>query len=148
VTAYDEDLRRLVDDMFASMYAAQGVGLAANQIGIGLAVFVYDCPDDEGTRQAGVVVNPHVEACDGADVLGQEGCLSVPGLAFDTSRRAHTVVSGFDIGGEALTVEGQGFLARCLQHETDHLAGAVYLDRLTGDERKAALRAVRSAGLI
>jgi peptide deformylase len=148
VTSYDDDLRRLVEDMFASMYAARGVGLAANQIGVGLAVFVYDCPDDDGERHHGTVVNPRVELSDGEDVVADEGCLSVPGLSFATTRRAHAVVSGFDVSGAPVVVDGHGYLARCLQHETDHLAGTVYLDRLTGEERKAALRAVRAAGLV
>jgi len=148
VTAYDEALKRLVDDMVASMHAADGVGLAANQIGVGLAVFVYDCPDDDGVRHSGTVVNPVLVVADGDDIVGMEGCLSVPALAFDTSRRAHAVVEGYDVTGAPITVEATGYLARCLQHETDHLAGTVYLDRLTGEERRSALRAVRAAGLL
>ena len=148
VTAYDDALRQLVDDMVASMHAANGVGLAANQIGVGLAVFVYDCPDDEGVRHSGTVVNPTLVTADGEDIVAGEGCLSVPGLAFDTSRRAHAVVEGYDVDGSPITVEATGYLARCMQHETDHLAGTVYLDRLTGDERREALRAVRAAGLL
>ena len=148
VMSYDDNLRRLVDDMVVSMHAAEGVGLAANQIGVGLRVFVYDCPDDEGVRHAGTIVNPRLVVTDGDDRVGSEGCLSVPGLAFDTPRKAHAVVEGYDVTGAPVTVEAFGYLARCMQHECDHLDGRVYIDCLVGDERKAALRAVRSAGLL
>lgn len=145
VTAFDRELSRLVDDMFASMYAAEGVGLAANQIGVELSLFVYDCPDDEGERHRGHVVNPVLAAADGELVTAAEGCLSLPGLDFETPRYARAVVEGVDRRGEPVRVEGTGYFARCLQHETDHLVGHVYTDRLTGDERRNALRAIRSA---
>jgi len=148
VTAYDDDLRRLVDDMVVSMHAAEGVGLAANQIGVGLRVFVYDCPDDDGVYHAGTIVNPRLVVADGEEILHSEGCLSVPDLGFDTPRMEHAVVEGYDVTGEPLTVEGHGYLARCLQHECDHLDGRLYIDCLVGDERKKALRAVRAAGLL
>jgi peptide deformylase len=145
VTTFDRELSRLVDDMFASMYAADGVGLAANQIGVELSVFVYDCPDDTGERHRGHVVNPVLVSADGPLVTEPEGCLSLPGLSFDRPRYAHAVVEGVDRHGAPVRVEGEGYFARCLQHETDHLTGHVYTDGLTGDVRREALRAIRAA---
>ena len=145
VTSFDRDLARLIDDMFATMYAADGAGLAANQIGVGLRVFVYDCADDRGRDHVGHVVNPVLVAADGEVVDDDEGCLSVPGLRFATPRHAHAVVEGVDMAGEPLRVEGTGYFARCLQHETGHLDGRLYVDTLKGDARKAALRAIRAA---
>ncbi|HEY9476198.1 MAG TPA: peptide deformylase [Mycobacteriales bacterium] len=145
VRTFDRELSRLVDDMFASMYAADGVGLAANQIGVELSVFVYDCPDDEGEQHRGHVVNPVLTLADGDVVTDGEGCLSLPGLQFDTPRHGHAVVEGVDRRGEPVRVEGTGYFARCLQHETDHLIGHVYTDRLTGEDRREALRAIRAA---
>jgi len=145
VSRFDADLRRLVDDLYASMYTARGVGLAANQVGVGLSVVVYDCPDDEGRRHVGHLVNPVLVAADGVAVTGLEGCLSLPGLDFPTPRAARAVVEAVDETGSARTVEGHGWFARCLQHEVDHLLGHVYVDRLTGEDRREALRAVRTA---
>ncbi len=145
VTAFDTDLARLIDDMFASMYAADGAGLAANQIGVGLRVFVYDCDDDQGRNHVGHVVNPVLVAADGDIAEDEEGCLSVPGLRFATPRHAHAVVEGVDMTGRPLRVEGTGYFARCLQHEAGHLEGRLYVDTLKGDTRKAALRAIRAA---
>ncbi len=144
VTTFDADLKRLVDDMFASMYEARGVGLAANQIGVSRRVFVYDCDDDEGDRHIGHVINP-VLVADGELVVDDEGCLSVPGLYFPTPRHAHAIVEGVDVDGRPVRVAGTGELARCLQHETGHLDGKVYIDMLSGDTRRAALRAIRAA---
>lgn len=144
VSTFDRELSRLIDDMFASMYAAEGVGLAANQIGVELSLFVYDCADDAGDRHRGHVVNPELVATDGPVVTDAEGCLSLPGLHFDTPRHARAVVTGVDRHGEPVRVEGTGYFARCLQHETDHLIGHVYTDRLAGEERKAAMRALRA----
>jgi peptide deformylase len=145
VTAFDADLARLVDDMFASMYAADGAGLAANQIGVGLRLFVYDCDDDQGHNHVGRVVNPTLVSADGDTVVDDEGCLSVPGLRFATPRHAHAIVEGVDMTGKPLRVEGTGYFARCLQHETGHLEGRLYVDTLKGDTRKDALRAIRAA---
>ncbi|MFI9591563.1 peptide deformylase [Nonomuraea sp. NPDC052265] len=142
VTRFDGELAALVDDMFASMYAAEGVGLAANQIGVPLRVFVYDCPDAEGVQHKGVVVNPTLEL----PGLGErrldpdeEGCLSVPGQFAPLPRPDHAAVHGFDAEGRPVTVEGTGLLARCLQHETDHLDGYLYIDRLPAKRRKQVL---------
>ncbi|MGW2259732.1 peptide deformylase [Streptomyces sp. NPDC004749] len=145
VTDFGPDLSRLIEDLFATMYAARGVGLAANQIGVPLRVFVYDCPDDEDVRHLGHVINPRLVAADGVMVRGAEGCLSLPGLEAGTERFDRAVVEGVTRDGEPVRVEGTGFFARCLQHECDHLDGTVYADRLTGLRRTRLLRAVRRA---
>ncbi|MFD6419295.1 peptide deformylase [Streptomyces sp. NPDC060194] len=141
VTDFGPSLAALVEDMFATMYAARGVGLAANQIGVPLRVFVYDCPDDEERRHLGHVVNPRLVAADGGAYRGPEGCLSLPGIEAGTPRHDHAVVEGVTVDGAPVTVAGTGFFARCLQHECDHLEGLVYTDRLTGLRRRRALRA-------
>ncbi|MEV5505411.1 peptide deformylase [Streptomyces orinoci] len=145
VTAFDDDLAALVESMFASMYAARGVGLAANQIGVGLRVFVYDCPDDEDRRHLGHLVNPRLVHTGGLRVRGPEGCLSLPGIEAGTERFDEAVVEGFTMDGTPVRVEGTGFFARCLQHECDHLDGGLFTDRLTGLRRRRALRAARRA---
>ncbi|GAA3368613.1 peptide deformylase [Streptomyces sannanensis] len=145
VTDFGPSLARLVDDMFATMYAANGVGLAANQVGVPLRVFVYDCPDDEDIRHLGHVVNPRLVEADGVVVRGPEGCLSLPGLEAGTERYDHAVVEGVTVDGEPVRVAGTGFFARCLQHECDHLDGTVYTDRLAGWRRARAMRAARRA---
>jgi peptide deformylase len=148
-----EELATLVDDLFETMDAAHGVGLAANQIGVGRRVFVYDCPDPEldGERRRGVVVNPAIETGPVPETMPDEdddaeGCLSVPGENFPTGRADWARVTGRDVEGAPVEVEGVGFFARCLQHETDHLDGHVYLDRLVGRNRRAAKRMVRERG--
>jgi peptide deformylase len=145
-------LRTLVDDLFETMDAANGVGLAANQIGDDRRVFVYDCPDpDLGERRRGVVVNPVLTTSEVPETMpdpddDEEGCLSVPGESFPTGRAEWAEVTGTDVDGEPVTVSGHGYLARCLQHETDHLDGHTYLDRLLGRNKRAAKRAVRAHG--
>ncbi|MEU1814613.1 peptide deformylase [Streptomyces roseifaciens] len=145
VTDFGDGLAQLVEDMFATMYAAAGVGLAANQIGVPLRVFVYDCPDDEDRRHLGHLVNPRLVEADGFTVRGPEGCLSVPGIEAGTPRFDRAVVEGFTLDGAPARVTGTGFFARCLQHECDHLDGGLYLDHVTGLRRRRALRAVRRA---
>ncbi|MFP3986147.1 peptide deformylase [Streptomyces sp. E11-3] len=145
VTDFGPPLARLVEDLYATMYAAEGVGLAANQIGVAQRVFVYDCPDDEDRRHLGHVVNPRLVEADGVSVRGPEGCLSLPGLEAGTPRFDRALVEGVDLQGEPVRVEGTGFFARCLQHECDHLEGRVYPDRLTGWRRGRVLRAARRA---
>ncbi|OEJ28099.1 peptide deformylase [Streptomyces agglomeratus] len=145
VTDFGPSLVRLVEDMFATMYAAEGVGLAANQVGVPLRVFVYDCPDDEDVRHVGHIVNPRLVEADGITVRGPEGCLSLPGIEAGTERFDRALVEGVTVTGDPVRVEGTGFFARCLQHECDHLAGLVYTDRLTGWRRAKALRAARRA---
>ncbi|MFI1020884.1 peptide deformylase [Streptomyces olivaceus] len=143
VTEFGPDLAALIDDMFRTMYVAEGAGLAANQVGLGLRLFVYDCPDDEGVRHVGHIVNPVLDALAPAArrLLDEgEGCLSVPGAVMAVPRPDRAVVRGLDKDGAPLLVESTGYFARCLAHETDHVNGHVYLDRLSARERKTALR--------
>ncbi|MFD4140226.1 MULTISPECIES: peptide deformylase [unclassified Streptomyces] len=143
VTEFDDKLAALIDDMFASQRAAEGVGLAANQIGVDLKVFVYDCPDDEGVRHTGVVCNPVLEELAPQERVlddSNEGCLSVPTAYASLARPDHAVVRGQDAEGNPIKVRGTGYFARCLQHETDHLYGYLYIDRLSKRDRKDALR--------
>jgi peptide deformylase len=139
VTDFDAELEVLVRDMFATMYAAEGVGLAATQVGVDLAVFVYDCPDDDHVRHVGVVCNPEVTLPEGKDrnlETADEGCLSLPGAYIELARPDHAVCRGQDQNGNPVEIAGTGLLARCLQHETDHLNGTVFGDRLSGRARK------------
>jgi len=151
VEEVDDELRTLVADMFDTMAAAHGVGLAANQVGVDLRVFVYDCPDEQGKRARGVVVNPVLEISARPETMpdpddDEEGCLSVPGEQFATGRAEWARVTGTDLEGAPVVVEGTGFLARCLQHETDHLDGVLYLERLVGRYQRAARKAVKRNG--
>jgi peptide deformylase len=161
VKVFDDVLLTLVDDMFETMYDAPGVGLAANQIGIGLRLFVYDCgpadgPDGQpgdGPVQKGVLCNPRITELGGRPATDagvpdwtddDEGCLSVKGLQFETPRWSTATATGLDQHGHPVTIRGAGLLARCLQHETDHLDGKLYLDRLVGEAKAAARKALSS----
>jgi peptide deformylase len=139
VTEFDDALSQLIDDMFASLAVAEGVGLAAPQIGIDLAVFVYDCPDESGRRVVGHVINPTIEVS-GELEESEEGCLSVPGPYHDLARHRRASVRGVDKTGAPIEVSGEGYLARCLQHETDHLRGVLYIDHLPRNRRRRVLR--------
>ncbi|WP_317620174.1 peptide deformylase [Streptomyces sp. CBMA156] len=146
-TATEEDfgserLAQLIDDMFATMHVADGCGLAANQVDVDLRLFVYDCPDDDGVRHTGHILNPVVEEQEPGRALIEEteGCLSVPGANTRLARPAHAVVRGVNQHGEAVTIEGAGYFARCLQHETDHLNGGLYIDRLSARDRKRMMK--------
>jgi peptide deformylase len=139
VTSYDDALAALAADMVATMYAADGVGLAACQVGEDVAMFVFDCPDDEGERTVGVVCNPVLTLPEGKDRRledDDEGCLSFPGSFESCPRPDWARVDGFGLDGEAVSFEGDGLLARCLQHETDHTLGTVFGDRLSAKSRK------------
>ncbi|MEU6576087.1 peptide deformylase [Streptomyces sp. NPDC046805] len=145
VTEFGPDLAALIDDMFVTMYAAEGAGLAANQVGVDLRLFVYDCPDDDGIRHVGHIANPVLDPLPptARRLLDEgEGCLSVPGAVMDVPRPDRAVVRGQDKDGHPLVIEGTGYFARCLAHETDHVHGHVYLDRLSRRDRKEALRQV------
>ncbi|AUH41896.1 peptide deformylase [Streptomyces sp. CMB-StM0423] len=136
-------LSALIDDMFLTMYVAEGAGLAANQVGVDLRLFVYDCPDDDGVRHLGHLLNPVVDLPAPADrrlIDDYEGCLSVPGAGMPVPRTDRATARGLDKDGNPLVIEATGYFARCLQHETDHLAGHTYLDRLSRRDRKDALR--------
>ncbi|MCW2844742.1 MAG: def 2 [Nocardioides sp.] len=139
VTSFDDALRTLVADLVATMYAADGVGLAACQIGVDRAVFVFDCPDESGEHTVGVVCNPELLLPEvGARHLdeGDEGCLSLPGAFIECPRPDFATVHGRGLAGEDVAFSGDGLLARCLQHETDHTFGTVFGDRLSTKQRK------------
>jgi peptide deformylase len=140
VTRFDAELSSLIDDMNASMAVAEGVGLAAPQIGVDLAVFVYDCPDADGVRHTGHVVNPQIVSTEGPVDEGEEGCLSVPGPFHELARPSHVTVRGVDSTGQPIEVSGSGFFARCLIHETEHLKGILYIDHLPRNRRRRVLR--------
>ncbi|GAA2487338.1 peptide deformylase [Winogradskya humida] len=140
VTVFDDALEQLIADMFASMAAAEGVGLAANQIGVDARVFVVDCPDETETHVVAHVVNPVLHLPDDRGLeVDSEGCLSVPGVRADVGRPVTSYVTGVDMHGEPVRIDGTGLLARCLQHETDHLDGLLYVDRLPVKQRKKLL---------
>jgi peptide deformylase len=139
VTEFDDALRRLAADMVATMYAADGVGLAACQIGVDRALFVFDCPDDRGVHHQGLVCNPELFLPEGKDRKlddDEEGCLSLPGAFVDCARPDYAKVEGQDLDGNPVSYAGHGLLARCLQHETDHCNGMVFGDRLNKRARK------------
>lgn len=147
------DLGELITDMYQTMDAANGVGLAANQIGVGLRLFVYDCADERGRsgRRRGVVINPSLETSEIPETMpdpemDDEGCLSVPGESFPCGRASWARVTGLDADGAPVTLEGTGLFARMLQHETGHLDGFLYVDKLIGRHARAAKRAVKSNG--
>jgi peptide deformylase len=140
VTTFDKELRNLVRDLRETMLDAPGAGLAAPQIGVGLRVFTYDVEDAEGH-----LVNPVLVSASEEQQDGDEGCLSLPGLSFPLKRSAHVVAAGFNMYGDPVTVEGGETLARCLQHETDHLDGVIFVDLLDPETKKAAMKAIREA---
>lgn len=133
------ELRALIDDMFATMAIAEGVGLAANQVDVDLRLFVFDLTED-GVRHVGHVINP---ACtidlEEGNVEGEEGCLSVPGPGAGLFRARRAAVTGVDVEGNAVELSGEGYFARMLQHETDHLEGRLYIDLISKRERKRVI---------
>ncbi len=140
VREFGEPLRRLVADMLETMDHAGGVGLAANQIGLGTRVFVFDC---QGMR--GHLVNPQWRPL-GEDLqVGAEGCLSVPGVSGPVARYNSVVATGCDAEGRPLTLRATGLLARCIQHETDHLDGIMFMRRMVPEVRKEAMTMIRNA---
>ena len=139
VTDFDKEIRLLVKDLTETMLDAPGAGLAAPQIGVPLRVFTW-CVDDE----IGHLVNPQLTLSDEMQD-GEEGCLSFPEVRYDTPRALRAVARGFNMHGEPITVEGTEFLARALQHETDHLDGILFIDRLSPEDRKAAMKEIRES---
>ena len=139
VVDFDNQLRQLVQDLTDTMLEAPGAGLAAPQIGVGLRVFTYNVQD-----VVGHLINPELTLTEDTQT-GDEGCLSIPGLTFDCTRAFGVVARGFDMYGEPVVIEGTEKLARCIQHETDHLDGILFVDRLDAETRKAALKAIREA---
>jgi peptide deformylase len=140
VTDFDKQLRSLVKDLTQTLDDAQGAGLAAPQIGVGLRVFAYVVGSERG-----YLVNPVLEFPDEEEQDGEEGCLSFPGVYHDVKRRLNTVARGFTDRGDPVQVVGTEILARCLQHETDHLDGVLFIDRMDGATRKRAMKEIREA---
>ena len=132
-----DELRALVRDMFETMYAAEGVGLAAPQIGLGMRVVVID-PQDEETEPF-ALFNAEVVSLGSATEKNEEGCLSIPGIRDVVERASTVVVEAVDIEGSPVRIEAEGFLARILQHEVDHLNGVLFLDHLSPIKRRMAL---------
>ena len=139
VTDFDKELRVLVQDLTDTMLDAPGAGLAAPQIGVSLRVFVWDVDE-----QLGHLINPVLTLSEEMQE-GEEGCLSFPELRYETPRAMRAVARGFNMYGEPITVEGTELLARCLQHESDHLDGIVFIDRLSADDRKLAMKEIRES---
>ena len=147
------ELAELIANLYETMDEANGVGLAANQIGVSQRVFVYDCADERGrtTRRRGVVVNPVLETSEIPETMpdpdnDDEGCLSVPGESFPRGRASWARVTGLDADGQPVVLEGTGLFARMLQHETGHLDGFLYVDGLIGRHARAAKRALKAQG--
>jgi peptide deformylase len=141
VTTFDKELRRLVNDLGDTMWEASGAGLAAPQLGVSLRVFAFLNDDDEIDHLVNPVLGPFsAELQD-----GEEGCLSLPGLAFELPRPERVIAVGQNFYGDPVTVEGGGIVSRCLQHETDHLDGVLFIDRLDRETKKAAMKAIREA---
>jgi peptide deformylase len=139
VVDFDKQLRVLVKDLEDTMLDAPGAGLAAPQIGVGLRVFTYWVDDELGH-----LINPDLSLSE-EEQEGEEGCLSFPGLRFETPRARRTVAKGFNQFGEPVVIDGSELLARCLQHETDHLDGILFIDRMDREQRKVAMKAIREA---
>lgn len=155
VTETPAELAELIADMYDTLEESKGVGLAANQVGVGKRLFVYDCPDFDATgnpiRRKGVVVNPVLETSAIPETMpdpddDEEGCLSVPGEQFPTGRADWAKVTGTDESGEPVELEGTGFFARMLQHEVGHLDGFLYVDVLIGRNARAAKKAIKRNG--
>jgi peptide deformylase len=141
VTVFDRELRQLVTDLHETMINAPGAGLAAPQLGVGLRVFTYWIDEE----QNGHLINPVLHFPTDELQDGSEGCLSIPGLSWECRRQAHVVAHGQNMFGDPITVEGTAKLARCIQHETDHLDGVLFVDRLDRDTRKLAMAEIRNA---
>lgn len=144
VTVFDKSLGNLVNDMLETMDAAGGVGLAANQVGVTKRVFVYDCSHiEDGLR--GHIINPVWEPIGENTQLGTEGCLSIPDVQEDTVRFETVKVTGQDVSGKTFSMVASGLMARCIQHETDHLDGILFLKRLDKEHRKDAMATIRQS---
>ncbi len=139
VVDFDRELRQLVKDLTDTMLNAPGAGLAAPQIGVGLRVFTYHVDDEPGH-----LINPSLDLSSEMQD-GEEGCLSFPGIFFDTPRALRLVAKGFNQYGEPVMLEGSELMARCIQHETDHLDGILFIDRMDKAQRKLAMKAIRDA---
>jgi peptide deformylase len=139
VEMFDDLLSRVYEDMLETMYHAPGVGLAAPQIGLSLRFFVYDANDGSGP---GAVANPVLSEPAG-EQIDEEGCLSIPGLWYLTPRAQGVRLTGQDLRGDPISVDAEGLLARIFQHETDHLGGLLFIDRLSEEDRRRAMAEMR-----
>jgi peptide deformylase len=151
VTSFDQNLALLVDDMFETMDAAPGVGLAAPQVGVGLRVFVYDYADDDDNERRGVIINPVLEIGETSAEepdwdTESEGCLSVPGERFPLKRADWIRVTGVDFDQRKVSIEATGWFARIFQHEFDHLDGKLYVERLAEPHASDALELIEELG--
>jgi peptide deformylase len=142
VTEFDGRLERLVSDMFETMYASRGVGLAAPQVGVSKRLFVMDCSGGQDPRARVALVNPVVLRVEG-DQTGEEGCLSFPGIFFAVKRSLRAVVRAQDVRGEEFEFDGLELEARCMLHETDHCDGIVFIDRTTALKREMVKRRIK-----
>jgi peptide deformylase len=143
VADFDAELRTLVTDLRETLADRHGAGLAAPQLGVGLRVFVFRPELSEGTIDH--LVNPVLDFPDDEEQDGPEGCLSIPGVYLDTRRRLNVVAKGFSAHGDPVQVVGGGLLARCIQHETDHLDGVLFIDRQRPDQQERLLSTIRAA---
>ena len=139
VVDFDKELRNLVADLTETMQEAPGAGLAAPQIGVPLRVFVWDVDDELGH-----LINPTLDLSEEIQE-GEEGCLSFPDLRYETPRAFRAVAKGWNMYGEPVTVEGTELLARALQHESDHLDGILFIDKLSKEDRKSAMKEIRES---
>jgi peptide deformylase len=142
VTAITPEIQQLIDDMIQTMYAAPGIGLAAPQVGVGLRIFVADISVGRKPADLLTFINPEFVERDGMQ-LEEEGCLSVPGFNATVARPSRAVVKGLDRNGEPQQIEGTGLLARCFQHEMDHLDGTLFVDRLRGLQKDFIVRKIK-----
>ena len=140
VVDFDKELRGLVADLLDTLRDEEGAGLAAPQIGVGLRVFAFDVDE-----VVGHLVNPVLDFPDEEEQDGPEGCLSIPGVYVDTKRRMNVIAKGFNQHGDPVQIVGTGMMARCLQHETDHLDGVLFIQRLDAERRKVAMKEIRAS---
>ncbi|HXD29487.1 MAG TPA: peptide deformylase [Pyrinomonadaceae bacterium] len=142
VTKFDDQLKKLVEDMFETMYAAPGVGLAAVQVGVSKRLFVMDCSGGKNPEERIVLINPEVLAIEG-NQNGEEGCLSFPGIFTPVERSLRAVVRAQDLKGEEFEIDGMELTARCMLHETDHCDGIVFLDKMSSLKRELVKRKIK-----
>ncbi|MFA5940022.1 MAG: peptide deformylase [Sinimarinibacterium sp.] len=142
VSVFDAGLQKLIDDMFETMYAAPGVGLAANQVGVALRLAVMDCSEDKAQPQPMVIINPEIVAPSEPEIM-EEGCLSVPGVGDKIERYRRLTLRALDREGKPFELQAEDLLAQAVQHEVDHLDGKLYIDRLSSLKRERLLKKLR-----
>ncbi|HEV8485086.1 MAG TPA: peptide deformylase [Blastocatellia bacterium] len=142
ITIFDDSIRKLVDDMFETMYGAPGVGLAAPQVGLLKRLFIMDCSGGKNKKQKLALINPVIESEEG-EQIGDEGCLSFPGIYFQVARPQRLVVRAQDIDGSAFTLDVMDLEARCVSHETDHLDGELFINYLSPLKRDLTRRKIK-----